>query len=163
MFIIDNGTNGIWVWVGRRASDKERVEAMRNARGFVKKKKYPNNTNVTRVIDGSECLEFKMLFNYWKDDSNPKTNTVAVGKRAISKFDALTMEERPSLAAETQLVDDGSGQMRIWRIMNDEVVEIAREKHGQFFAGDCYIVWYNYESAINRNIVFYWIVIISTQ
>ncbi|XP_065164723.1 LOW QUALITY PROTEIN: advillin [Atheta coriaria] len=157
VFIIDNGTNGIWVWVGRRASDKERVEAMRNARGFVKKKKYPNNTNVTRVIDGSECLEFKMLFNYWKDDSNPKTNTVAVGKRAISKFDALTMEERPSLAAETQLVDDGSGQMRIWRIMNDEVVEIAREKHGQFFAGDCYIVWYNYESAINRNIVFYWI------
>ena len=37
-FIVDNGDAGIWVWVGRRASKKERTEAMRNAQGFIKKK-----------------------------------------------------------------------------------------------------------------------------
>ena len=37
-FIIDNGNFGIWVWVGKRASPKERTEAMRNAQGFIKKK-----------------------------------------------------------------------------------------------------------------------------
>ena len=37
-FIVDNGNAGIWVWVGRRASKKERTEAMRNAQGFIKKK-----------------------------------------------------------------------------------------------------------------------------
>lgn len=37
-FIIDNGSFGIWVWVGKRASHKERTEAMRNAQGFIKKK-----------------------------------------------------------------------------------------------------------------------------
>ena len=37
-FIIDNGSHGIWVWVGKKASQKERTEAMRNAQGFIKKK-----------------------------------------------------------------------------------------------------------------------------
>ena len=37
-FIIDNGNCGIWVWVGRKATRKERTEAMRNAQGFIKKK-----------------------------------------------------------------------------------------------------------------------------
>ena len=37
-FIVDNGNCGIWVWVGRKASDAERTEAMRNAQGFIKKK-----------------------------------------------------------------------------------------------------------------------------
>ena len=37
-FIVDNGSWGIWVWVGKRASKKERTEAMRNAQGFIKKK-----------------------------------------------------------------------------------------------------------------------------
>ena len=37
-FIVDNGECGIWVWVGKKASQKERTEAMRNAQGFIKKK-----------------------------------------------------------------------------------------------------------------------------
>lgn len=67
VFILDHGVHGIWVWVGKKASDKERTEALRNARGFVKKKKYHNNTKVTRVVEGSEPLEFKALFLRWKN------------------------------------------------------------------------------------------------
>lgn len=37
-FIIDNGSYGIWVWVGKKASPDERKEAIRNAQGFLKKK-----------------------------------------------------------------------------------------------------------------------------
>lgn len=37
-FIIDCGEiYGVWIWVGRHTSTKEKAEAMRNARGFVKK------------------------------------------------------------------------------------------------------------------------------
>lgn len=37
-YIIDSGeTYGVFIWVGRHASVKEKAEAMRNARGFVKK------------------------------------------------------------------------------------------------------------------------------
>lgn len=39
-FIIDCGEiYGVWIWVGRHTSVKEKAEAMRNARGFVKKVK----------------------------------------------------------------------------------------------------------------------------
>ena len=37
-YIVDNGILGIWVWVGKRSSRSERVEAMRNAQGFINKK-----------------------------------------------------------------------------------------------------------------------------
>ena len=30
-FIIDNGEAGVWVWNGKKASKRERSEAMRNA------------------------------------------------------------------------------------------------------------------------------------
>ena len=40
-FIIDNGQDGIWVWVGKKATKKEREEALRNAQGFITKKGYP--------------------------------------------------------------------------------------------------------------------------
>ncbi|KAJ8974804.1 hypothetical protein NQ317_000405, partial [Molorchus minor] len=41
VFIVDHEIYGIWVWVGKRANEKERSEALRNARGFVKKKNTP--------------------------------------------------------------------------------------------------------------------------
>lgn len=66
-FIIDNGANGIWVWIGKHASSKERVEAMRNAYGFVKKKNYPTSTPVSRVVESGEPMEFKALFKNWID------------------------------------------------------------------------------------------------
>jgi hypothetical protein len=70
---VDNGEQGIWVWVGKKASPKERVEAMRNAHGFVKKKGLPSHTAVTRVIDGGEPVDFKQLFTSWrnKDQTTP--------------------------------------------------------------------------------------------
>lgn len=39
-YIIDCGTQfGVWIWVGKYAGVKDKSEAMRNARGFVKKVK----------------------------------------------------------------------------------------------------------------------------
>ncbi|KAJ8952266.1 hypothetical protein NQ318_007433 [Aromia moschata] len=159
VFIVDHEIYGIWVWVGKRANDKERGEALRNARGFVKKKKYPSNTKVTRVVDGYEPVEFKMLFSAWKDD-------VKGGKPSIlvSKYDALTMEDRPSLAAETQLIDDGAGSLTIWRIKQSHIVEIPKERHGYFFSGDCYIVLYTYgTSSEQKHLLYCWLGLHATQ
>jgi hypothetical protein len=91
-FIVDNGEQGIWVWVGKKASPKERVEAMRNAHGFVKKKGYPSHTAVTRVIDGGEPVDFKQLFTSWrnKDQTTPAAmlnqNNRQNSSRRIAQF-----------------------------------------------------------------------------
>lgn len=36
-FIVDCGWRGVWIWLGRNSFIKDKAEAMRNARGFVKK------------------------------------------------------------------------------------------------------------------------------
>ena len=65
-FIVDNGPSGIFVWVGKKATQAERSEAMRNGQSFAKKKEYPPNTMVTRVVSGAEPAEFRSLFRDWK-------------------------------------------------------------------------------------------------
>jgi len=70
------------VWVGRKASSKERTEAIRNAQGYVIKKGYPSNTPVTRVVDGGEPIEFKALFTSWKEQNQ----TTGLGKQHTGKF-----------------------------------------------------------------------------
>lgn len=69
---------GIFVWVGKKASQQERTEAMRNGQGFAKKKEYPPNTNVTRVLDGGEPAEFRTLFRDWK----VRDQSVGFGRQA---------------------------------------------------------------------------------
>ena len=54
------------MWVGKKATQQERTEAMTNGHSFAKKKEYPPNTKVVRVIDGGEPAEFKSLFRDWK-------------------------------------------------------------------------------------------------
>lgn len=81
-FIVDNGANGIWVWIGRLASAKERVEAIRNAHGFIVKKSYPSHTHISRVVEGGEPTEFKALFLSWLEKdlvSNKSTNNKHTG------------------------------------------------------------------------------------
>jgi hypothetical protein len=99
-FIIDNGANGnfsqptnlivddnnfcgtgIFVWVGKKATQQERTEAMRNGQSFAKKKEYPPNTNVVRVLDGGEPAEFKSLFRDWK----VRDQAVGFGRQASSE------------------------------------------------------------------------------
>ncbi|OTF70084.1 Group 16 mite allergen-like protein (Gelsolin-like), partial [Euroglyphus maynei] len=65
-FIVENGSEGLWVWVGKKATQKERQSAIKYAMELINKKKYPNNTPVTKVMDGDESVEFKSLFESWQ-------------------------------------------------------------------------------------------------
>ena len=42
-------------------------------------------------------------------------------------------------------LDDGSGQLTVWRIEDFEKVLIDENKIGQFYDGDSYIILYAYE------------------
>ncbi|KAJ9589746.1 hypothetical protein L9F63_017048 [Diploptera punctata] len=162
-FIVDNGPAGIWVWVGKKASAKERSEAMRNAQGYITKKGYPSNTSVTRVIDGGEPVEFKMLFTLWKERNQTvglgRQNTVGkIATTVNNKFDASTLHEKPKLAAESRLVDDGTGERTVWRIEHFKLVQVPDNMQGIFFAGDCYVVKYMYLVNGRENcLIYYWL------
>lgn len=78
-------------------------------------------------------------------------------KVAVTKFDAALMHERPVLAAECQLVDDGAGTMKVWRVNKTDTIEVPKERYGIFFNGDCYIVVYAYKTNTQNYIIYYWI------
>lgn len=148
-YIIDAGHFGVWIWVGRTAKIQEKVEAMRNARGFVKKKKYNSNTPVVRVIDGFEPIEFILLFPTWIDSENNSSNF----SKMLGKLDSLTLMQRPKVAAQTQLIDDGSGEVKIYRINSNKMVELPKTTAGSFYSGDCFIILY--EVTVSILVVFF--------
>ncbi|XP_078324668.1 advillin-like isoform X2 [Crassostrea virginica] len=158
-YIIDNGSAGIWAWIGKKSSKKERSEAMRNALGFIKKKNLPTSTNVTRVVEGGEPSDFKCLFRDWPQP--PITGKVysrnRVAKTIQTKFDASTLHSNQQLAAETQMFDDGSGRVEVWRVKDFDLEPISAKYMGQFFAGDCYVIQYTYKvGGKDNHVIYYW-------
>ncbi|XP_031623879.1 villin-like protein quail isoform X1 [Contarinia nasturtii] len=163
-YIIDCGPHyGAWIWVGRYSDAKDKSEAMRNARGFVKKKSYPGTTPVVRVIEGYEPYEFVRFFPWWQDfDVNGNRPANLLGK-----YDAMSLIQRPHLAAESQLIDDGHGEMVIYRVgAKGDIIEIPKRNNIALFSGDCYLIHYIVTSIENngktlaesnvKNILYLW-------
>lgn len=97
-----------------------------------------------------------LVVRYWR------AVDVSVGKIASkinTKFDAATLHDKPKLAAESQLVDDGTGERTVWRIEKFQLVSLPEEFHGVFFSGDCYVVKYKYSAGgSEKYLIYYWLV-----
>uniref|UniRef100_A0A8C4TIQ1 Villin-1 n=1 Tax=Erpetoichthys calabaricus TaxID=27687 RepID=A0A8C4TIQ1_ERPCA len=148
-YILDQGGIKIFVWKGKTSSKLERSAAFERANGFIKAKGYPASTYVETVNDGAESAVFKQLFQKWvvKDQTVGVGKTHTVGKVAKVeqvKFDAVSMHARPDIAAQQKMVDDGTGEVEVWRIENLELVPVDKRWIGHFYGGDCYLILYNY-------------------
>ncbi|XP_070570156.1 advillin-like isoform X2 [Ptychodera flava] len=161
-FIIDQGAAGIWVWKGKHATKAEKDRAFENAMNFITAKKYPKHTKCTAVIEYGEPAAFKGLFKSWKGKGEitgmGKTYTRGkIANTVQTKFDAATLHAEPERAAQSKMVDDGTGTKEIWRIENFDKVPLEKNLYGQFFGGDCYVIKYTYEVNGKPNyIIYYW-------
>uniref|UniRef100_A0A671YEZ8 Advillin n=1 Tax=Sparus aurata TaxID=8175 RepID=A0A671YEZ8_SPAAU len=148
-YFLDQGGTKIFVWKGKKANKAERQAAMTRALEFIKAKKYPITTNVETVNDGAESALFKQLFQRWtvKDQTQGLGKVHTRGKVAHitqEKFDASLMHMMPEVAAQERMVDDGTGQVEVWRIENLELVPVDPGCYGYFYGGDCYLILYTY-------------------
>uniref|UniRef100_A0AAQ5ZYX0 HP domain-containing protein n=1 Tax=Amphiprion ocellaris TaxID=80972 RepID=A0AAQ5ZYX0_AMPOC len=125
-YFLDQGGTKIFVWKGKKANKAEKQASMARALEFIKAKNYPITTNVETVNDGAESALFKQLFQRW------------------TKFDASLMHVMPEVAAQERMVDNGTGQVEVWRIEDLELVPVDPECFGYFFGGDCYLILYTY-------------------
>lgn len=119
-----------------------------------------------RIIDGHEPSEFMQMFPQWNE--NEFGGITAKG--LSEKFDALTLIQRPKLAAQTQLIDDGSGELKVYRIDFEDINEIPKRFGTVLYSGNCYIVHYqsNSNSNVNsgsavKNIIYLWSGLQSSQ
>ncbi|NWU60833.1 VILI protein, partial [Pterocles burchelli] len=161
-YILDQGGLRIFVWKGKNANKEEKQQAMSRAMGFIKAKNYPASTSVETENDGSESTIFRQLFQKWTVPNQTsglgKTHTVGkVAKVEQVKFDATTLHAKPEMAAQQKMVDDGSGEVEVWRVENQELVPVEKRWLGHFYGGDCYLVLYTYfvGPKVNR-IIYIW-------
>jgi len=115
-FILDSGPNGIFGWVGKRASPAERSATMKNAMQFAKENGYPDWTPIVRIAQGAETPQFKACFAQW-DDPNLRAQALssASARPAFRKktFDAATMHAQREKEGAPELPDDGSGKTTV--------------------------------------------------
>ncbi|XP_056289651.1 villin-1 isoform X2 [Pseudoliparis swirei] len=159
-YIADQRGSCVMVWKGKQASKEERKEAFNRAVGYIKAKNYPSSTSVEVMTEGGESAMFKHLFKSWRDKGQTQGlgTTYSVGKIAKVdqvKFDVMELHARPELAAQQRMVDDGSGDVKVWRIEDLEVAEVNPNTYGQFYGGDCYLVLYTYEISNRRHHILY--------
>ncbi|XP_077011245.1 villin-1 [Tamandua tetradactyla] len=148
-YILDQGGLKIYVWKGKKANAEERKAAMSQALNFIKAKQYPPSTQVEVQNDGAESAVFQQLFQKWTVPSRTSglgtTHTVgSVAKVKQVKFDATSMHVQPQVAAQQKMVDDGSGEVQVWRVENLELVPVDSRWLGHFYGGDCYLLLYTY-------------------
>ncbi|KAM3858213.1 scinderin [Diretmus argenteus] len=158
-FILDHGNNKmIFVWKGQSANPGERKEAMKTAEGFIKQMGYPANTQIQVLPEGGETPMFKQFFKSWKEkEQSEGFGNVYVTERIAKiqqvEFDASKLHASRHMAAQYNMVDDGSGDVQVWRVESSGRVPVDPKTHGQFYGGDCYIILYTYK---NGQIIYTW-------
>ncbi|KAM4687602.1 scinderin [Discoglossus pictus] len=149
-FILDHSADKkIFVWKGKDANASERKAAMKTAEDFIKQMNYPANTQIQVLPEGGETPIFKQFFKDWRDkDQSEGFGKVYVTERIAKiqqiEFDASRLHESPEMAAQHNMVDDGSGDVKIWRVESNGRIEIDPKTYGQLYGGDCYIILYTY-------------------
>ncbi|CAM9666218.1 unnamed protein product [Lampetra planeri] len=158
-FILDNGGGGrIFVWKGQEASAEERKASLQAAEAFIARMGYAKHTQVQVLPEGGETPLFKQFFKKWHSpgDSTGPGAVYTVGSVARIQqvpFDASTLHSSPAMAAQYGMVDDGKGEVQVWRIEGLDKVSVDRATYGQFYGGDCYIILYTYKTG---QIIYTW-------
>ncbi|EDV42840.1 uncharacterized protein Dana_GF18195, isoform A [Drosophila ananassae] len=102
-FILDTGS-GIFVWVGKGATQKEKTDAMAKAQEFLRTKKYPAWTQIHRIVEGAESAPFKQYFATWRDAGMQHTRLIR-SALDIGSDDSLDVDEIDAVV--TQLKKSG--------------------------------------------------------
>lgn len=150
-YILDNGPHGhIFLWKGKSANKAERNVGFETCTFFLNSKNYSKNTQIEILAENGETALFTQFFSDWKvvDQTEGLGKVYTIGSVAKIKsvpFDVTKLHESPAMAAQFNMVDDGSGKVQIWRIEEFKKEPVDPSSYGQFYGGDCYLVLYSYK------------------
>ncbi|XP_067892908.1 scinderin like b [Heterodontus francisci] len=162
-YILDNGSRGhIFVWKGKASSKNERKVGFDTCEFFIAKKGYSKNTQIGILHEHSETSLFTQFFSDWKvkDQSEGFGKVYTIGSIAEIKsvpFDVTKLYNSNAMAAQHNMVDDGSGKVQIWRIEEFDKQPVDPSSYGQFYGGDCYIILYTYQlGGREKHLIYTW-------
>jgi len=155
-FIVDTGAE-LFVWIGSKATKQEKTSGMQHAVNLLKKSGRPDWCPVTRVVQNAEPASFKALFVQWDPPKKIDFAAKKAAKVAGKPSDTSALYTASKKKEAEAMLDDGSGKTTIWRIENLKAVPVPKDMYGQFYAGDSYIVLYEYEQKGKEfQILYFW-------
>lgn len=166
-FILDTGS-GIYVWVGKGATDQEKRQSMARAQNFLTEKKYPSWTQVHRIVENAETAPFKQYFATWRDRGMTHSRIIRAAldmddseeEGADVEFDIQMLNDlkKSGGSAIGFMPDNGEGEAEVWRIENFEMVPVDPHTYGLFFGGDSYVIKYEYRNKRGGHgfVIYYW-------
>lgn len=135
------GSN-IFVWIGKKCNQKERGESMRKGQQFLTDNKYPDWTQVVRVIEGGETSEFTQYFQGWRVtgevnrrlirsasgniDSEPRLFHSHVSPSGKAIFEEIIDFKQDDLVEDDVMVLDGLSTIYVW--VGKDAEDDEREK-----------------------------------
>ncbi|CAJ0944729.1 unnamed protein product, partial [Ranitomeya imitator] len=133
--------------VSKKSNKEEKKMALKTAEDYLKKMNYAANTQIIVLPEEGETPMFKQYFKDWRDKDQSQGFGKVVTKGRIANieqtpFDAKLLHSSPKMAAQYNMIDDGSGKVEIWRVESTGRVAVDLETYGQFYGGDCYIILY---------------------
>jgi len=165
-FIVYAGRSGLYIWLGKGASKEEKVKVYAVADKLLADNGLPKTTKVTSVMEGFETAIFKQFFVSWREAENTDPSWSGFGRQyscnaAIAEWniDDLHLEARKRIAKSAGaaigfMPDDGTGEKKVWRIENLDLVEVPEAQVNNLYNGDCYVIQYTYGGG--ENIVYFW-------
>ncbi|XP_037959532.1 villin-like protein quail isoform X2 [Teleopsis dalmanni] len=142
-YILDAGGRGVWLWVGRNALQNTQINCIRIARSYANKKNYPYGTQVVRVVDGYEPSEFIRLFPNAQTEWNSSNITRRPLSAGYGRVENNILVQRPKMAADMQLIDDGCGARKIYRVYEKLIQEQPDNALPMFCSKNCYVICYS--------------------
>ncbi|XP_039432535.1 gelsolin, cytoplasmic isoform X1 [Culex pipiens pallens] len=166
-YILDTGSSGIYVWVGKGATAQERSQSMVKAQEFITSKGYPMHTQVQRVIENGETTDFKQYFASWQDKGISHSHLIKAAMDEDSSTDGDDREFDPEILhmfkknggrALGFMPDNGQGEAEVWRVENFQLVPVEPQTYGMFFGGDSYVIKYEYRNKHGGHgyIIYFW-------
>eukprot|EP00163_Fabomonas_tropica_P012650 TRINITY_DN23990_c0_g1_i1.p1 TRINITY_DN23990_c0_g1~~TRINITY_DN23990_c0_g1_i1.p1 ORF type:complete len:848 (+),score=337.64 TRINITY_DN23990_c0_g1_i1:44-2545(+) len=162
VYILDAGSE-LFVWIGKGSTADEKKAGMKTAQEFIKSHNRPEWTPITRVIETGETVLFKEKFHNWRESglllpgqvvSTGQGKGVAATKEQ-KDIDFAAMHQRREEEAGRLL--DPDGKITVWRIEDFNKVEVDPATVGQFYAGDSYIVLYEWpEPSREKPFIYFW-------
>ncbi|KAH8294598.1 hypothetical protein KR018_000155 [Drosophila ironensis] len=171
-FVLDTGS-GIFVWVGKGATQKEKTDAMAKGQEFMHAKKYPAWTQIHRIVEGAESAPFKQYFATWRDVGMAHTRLIR-SALSIGSDDSLDVDEID--AVMTQLKKSAGRAIRFMPDHGNNPIEtinqyVVRSNTGEIqmstvpfvenlplLGFGSYVLTYNYEAnnGDKGSIVYVW-------